>query len=206
MASSSDEAGTLSAQQLEKLAEAAQHLDQQTQLIVNALSTLSLMTYVAWITVGIIALVCVVGWRWVSDRFVKEVDRNKIERQQRADAKLQELAGLIQKNVDRNKASLDRIADLTQSMLQWAASVDTDLLQRRRQLQRVLARITRVGPMWPRDHVPYKKIKETSGRMRDWYFNSGGICLSTEAMANYRMVQEALTTFETANDAELLDK
>ena len=204
MAATSDEASI--DHQLEQVARAAEHLDVQTQRIVEAISNLSMMTYAAWIAVGIIVLIGLVGWRWIAHVFAADLDRHKIMLQEQADSRLQQLGELIQKNVDNNKASLDRIANLTASMLHSAESVDTDLRQRRERLYQILWQITRVLPTWPQDEVPYRKIKETSRRMRRWYFGGGGMYLSTEAMASYRMLQEALSVFGDAKGDELLDK
>src|SRR5262245_48925653 len=65
--------------------------------------------------------------------------------------------------------------------------------------------MTRLLPAWPRADVQYSRVGTLSQRMRTWYFSEGGIYLTTDAMARYRMAQEALQVFSTAEQDELLD-
>jgi hypothetical protein len=114
-------------------------------------------------------------------------------------------AAVIRQIERGQQASLDHLRDMSQSFLRTAESVDIDLRTRRYKAYRMLWYMTRILPAWPRELVRYSELGRLSQRMRRWYFTGGGLYLSSEAMARYRMVQDALKVFPWEGNDEVLD-
>jgi hypothetical protein len=103
---------------------------------------------------------------------------------------------LLESRVSRPfESSLTKAEGLYAKQVDLGAQVDLDLRNKREEPYRKLWLLTGLLPMWPRaDDVTYAKLAELSGELRDWYFTTGGLYLSTEARAVYGKVQEALNS------------
>lgn len=51
--------------------------------------------------------------------------------------------------------------------------------------------------------MTYKNLNELSKRFRDWYFNEGGIYLSTQARKAYEVVQDRISEIVDQHQHEL---
>jgi hypothetical protein len=91
------------------------------------------------------------------------------------------------------ESSLTRAEKLYASRVDVGAQVDLDLRNKREAPYLQLWRLTRILPRWPRaEGVTYARLVERSTELQGWFFDGGGLYLSTEARAAYGKVQDAL--------------
>ena len=85
------------------------------------------------------------------------------------------------------------LGGLVKSALDYRSHVFSDLWDKRFNAYKELWRIMGQIPRWPRlDDVSYSKLFEMSKRMRDWYFNNGGLLMSEKTRKKYGDVQEEI--------------
>lgn len=117
-------------------------------------------------------------------------------------------AALIILLVRRSLKSLDTIADRSSAKNQKVISkavknsnqenisIDTTLLITRNEVYKKLWKITDYLPKWPRSNkVTYEQLTEFSTKLKEWYFDEGGmyLSLSPNAGIQYAALQESLT-------------
>jgi hypothetical protein len=101
------------------------------------------------------------------------------------------------------ESSLRRAEEVYEARVQHTFSVDTDLRERRIKVYAPLWRLTGILPLWPRnDELEYRHLKSLSRDLREWYFESGGMYLSTEARTAYGAVQKSLKSIYSRSDVE----
>lgn len=82
---------------------------------------------------------------------------------------------------------------LIQGVLSAREKIDESLRQERVKQYSVLWKKTGLLPKWPRaDAVTYADLDRCSAEFRDWYFDGGGIFLSTRARKVYGDAQDAI--------------
>lgn len=94
------------------------------------------------------------------------------------------------------------------SSLATRAQIDQNLRDSRTNVYKDLWRRTGLLPQWPKSQdVTYAKLTDFSRDLRHWYFNDGGIYLSTEARETYGKVQETVSTvLQDANQGKVTDE
>ncbi|HXH14462.1 MAG TPA: hypothetical protein VNP04_32445 [Alphaproteobacteria bacterium] len=121
------------------------------------------------------------------------------------------LKSLTEKLVDaaqkRFESALKRAEDLHKSALAMATTVDTDLRARRITAYSELWKKTCALPQWPRNReLTYQDLRSLTDDFRKWYFETGGMYLSTKAREAYGEVQESLASvLEKARDGRVID-
>lgn len=86
-----------------------------------------------------------------------------------------------------------RAEEAHRKQLEIAGSIDLDLRQRRITVYQEMWGRTSLLPKWPRaTNVTYEKLTALSEALRDWYFNSGGMYLSTKGRDAYGHLQDAI--------------
>lgn len=82
--------------------------------------------------------------------------------------------------------------------------IDESLREKRLEVYKILWKETSLLPKWPENKdVTYKNLNELSKRLRDWYFNEGGIYLSTQARKAYEVVQDRISETVDQHQHEL---
>jgi hypothetical protein len=109
------------------------------------------------------------------------------------------VTSLTQKIVDaaqkRFESALKRAEELHKSTLAMASTVDTDLRGRRITAYTELWKKTGTLPQWPRNReLTYQDLRALTDELRKWYFETGGMYLSTTAQKAYAETQESLTS------------
>ncbi|HYP40837.1 MAG TPA: hypothetical protein VEX13_10800 [Chloroflexia bacterium] len=85
------------------------------------------------------------------------------------------------------------VSAAAKNALDARSKIDEQLRQTRITLYKVLWQKTKLLPKWPRaTNVTYEDLAQLSEELRDWYFDNGGIYLSTAARRAYGNVQDAL--------------
>lgn len=93
----------------------------------------------------------------------------------------------------RFESALKRAEDLHKSLLAMATTIDTDLRARRFNVYAELWKTTGKLPEWPRnERLTYKDLRGLSCDLRDWYFDSGGIHLSSTSRESYGFLQDEI--------------
>lgn len=101
----------------------------------------------------------------------------------------------------RFESALKRAEELHKSTLAMATTVDTDLRGRRITVYSELWKKTGALPQWPPNRdLTYRDLSDLTAELRKWYFESGGMYLSTTAREAYGAVQESLTTVLGRNE------
>jgi hypothetical protein len=91
---------------------------------------------------------------------------------------------------------------IIQTILTTRAKIDESLRADRIRVYKVLWQKTKILPQYPRSTgVTYEKLANFSEDLRDWYFNEGGIYLSTKARQSYGDAQETIGMVLTQNKA-----
>jgi hypothetical protein len=87
-----------------------------------------------------------------------------------------------------------RIAEeLRRNTVAFAQGIDTDLRNRRLEVYKVLWALTAALPQYPaRAPLTVAGLLAFSEKLRDWYFETGGIFLSTDARDAYFEVQKSV--------------
>ncbi len=100
------------------------------------------------------------------------------------------------------------VGAVVNSTLAMRAQIDQSLREIRISVYKDLWRRTGLLPQWPKSpDVTYAKLADFSRDLRHWYFNEGGIYLSTEARTAYGKVQETVTTvLQDAGEGKLTDE
>ena len=89
--------------------------------------------------------------------------------------------------------SLKRLEESHKASVTFASAVDVELRTQRTRAYAALWSRTGALPQWPRnDDIQYDDLQTLSEDLRDWYFQTGGIYLSTSARGVYGSVQEAI--------------
>ena len=102
---------------------------------------------------------------------------------------------VVQVAQQRFESAMKRAEDLHKSTLATAAAVDTDLRNRRITCYSELWGTTGALPQWPRNKkLEYNDLSDLIDKFRKWYFEIGGMYLSTSARKAYGEVQEYLTS------------
>lgn len=97
------------------------------------------------------------------------------------------------------------VTAILKSRVEVGAQVDRQLRQERAAAYKGLWAHTGVLPQWPRRHdVTFADLQELCERLRDWYFNVGGVYLSSSSFDKYADVQKALSALAIPDQAELL--
>jgi hypothetical protein len=106
------------------------------------------------------------------------------------------LVDLLESRVSKPfESQLAKAEALYAKQVDLAAQIDLDLRNKREAAYKELWRLTGVLPRWPRaNDVTYAKLMKRSGELQNWFFNGGGLYLSTKAREAYGVVQEALSS------------
>jgi hypothetical protein len=100
---------------------------------------------------------------------------------------------LVEGAEKRFESALKRAEEAHGSLLAAAAMIDTDLRTRRIEVYADLWQKTGLLPQWPRNHeLTYQELQHLTSDLRAWYFERGGIYLSTSARKAYGDLQESL--------------
>jgi hypothetical protein len=107
----------------------------------------------------------------------------------------------------RFEHALKRAEEVHKVSLAMASTIDTDLRQRRIAPYSELWKATGALPQWPRNReLTYQDLQSLTNLLRKWYFESGGMYLSTSARTAYGEVQKALTSvLEKPSDGQVTD-
>jgi len=101
----------------------------------------------------------------------------------------------------RFESALKRAEELHKSTLAMASTVDTDLRGRRITAYAELWKKTGTLPQWPRNReLTYQDLRALTDELRKWYFETGGMYLSTTARKAYGELQESLTSVLAKNE------
>lgn len=93
----------------------------------------------------------------------------------------------------RFESALKRAEDAHSSLLVTAATIDTDLRAHRIEVYAELWKKTGLLPQWPRNpELTYEELQRFTNDLRIWYFERGGMYLSSGARHAYGEVQDAL--------------
>jgi hypothetical protein len=88
---------------------------------------------------------------------------------------------------------LKRTEEIQKASLAFASVIDTDLRTRRISVYAELWELTGLLPMWPwNSELEYEALHQLTGDLRDWYFKTGGMYLSTSARDAYFEVQKSI--------------
>ncbi len=79
-----------------------------------------------------------------------------------------------------------------QTRREASSQLDSELREARLNAYPWLWKMTELLPLWPPDEVRYEQLVDLSYRMRNWYFNQGGIYLSRPAQFAYLRAQQAI--------------
>ena len=91
------------------------------------------------------------------------------------------------------ESSLRRSEDTFRQLLEQQASIDTDLREKRLTVYKVLWQKMGMLSKWPKnEELTYGDLQQLCREFRDWYFNEGGIFLSSSARKIYGELQERL--------------
>ena len=203
--------------QIEQAVNAVGTLNSQIDRLIEQVSDFKISTFVVIGAFAALIVAALIVQKLIDHAFRKHLDTTLKDHQGGIDTKLKDHQGGIdarlkeyQEGIDKrlkdHQSRIDDLRDLSQSLLRSSEAVDTDLRERRAATHRTLWRMTHLLPTWPREEsVKYERIRRLSRHMRAWYFSGGGMYLSTEAMAYYRMAQEALACFPCPQPDELLD-
>jgi hypothetical protein len=102
---------------------------------------------------------------------------------------------LIEGAEKRFESALRRSESLHQSLLSTATTIDTDLRTHRIEVYAELWKRTGSLPKWPRNlDLDYQELQHLTSDLRKWYFERGGMYLSTTARKAYGDVQEAFAS------------
>lgn len=103
----------------------------------------------------------------------------------------------LDKVVDTAGKSLELILakaeETHKKQLELAGSIDLDLRQRRLTAYAEIWGKMRLLPKWPSPaEVTYKDLRELSSEFTKWYFDGGGMFMSSEAREAYGRVQDEI--------------
>ena len=88
-------------------------------------------------------------------------------------------------------AIVSYIGALIKNILETKTKINEALLEKRTGIYKDLWKLTKEIPKWPRNsNVTYKILEDLSRKLCDWYFDEGGIYLSSKAQKSYRDLQE----------------
>ena len=101
-------------------------------------------------------------------------------------------------------AGISALVITANNFFSFRSRIDENLREKRLEVYKILWKETSVLPKWPRNpDVTYKNLNELSKRFRDWYFNEGGIYLSTQARKAYEVVQDRISAAVDKHQHEL---
>jgi hypothetical protein len=97
-------------------------------------------------------------------------------------------------------AVVSYIGAIFSNALSYRAKVDEGLREKRIELYRILWKKTDLLPKWPpRTDLTYEMLSVFSEELRAWYFDEGGIFLSSGARKAYGKLQDSIgEVFATA--------
>ena len=90
----------------------------------------------------------------------------------------------------------------------WNArsKIDESLRLDRAAAYKVVWGLTELLPQWPRaSGVTYKDLYDLSCRLRDWYFQQGGMYMSTQARDAYGTLQKTLNQIARGKEGNISD-
>lgn len=88
---------------------------------------------------------------------------------------------------------LKRAEEIQRASLAFATVIDTDLRTRRIPVYADLWKMTGLLPIWPwNTELQYEALHQLTGELRDWYFKTGGMYLSSNARDAYFEVQKSI--------------
>jgi len=107
---------------------------------------------------------------------------------------LARLTSALEVEKARVDSALGQLAESQKQLLQASVQIDLDLRNRRFEVYREIWKRTEILPKWPRDEkVTYADLEDFSESLRDWYFNEGGMFLSTPTREKgYGPLQDAI--------------
>jgi hypothetical protein len=108
----------------------------------------------------------------------------------------EEQKSLLALGLETHRALLSQAAEEQKNLLAQAAAVDTDLRERRIPVYTRLWLLTRLLPKWPRaEGIKRRDLHSLSEHLRKWYFEGGGMFLSSESVEAYKKLQDELARF-----------
>jgi hypothetical protein len=116
-------------------------------------------------------------------------------------------AKVVEAALKRFESELKRAEALHKSTLAMVTTVDTDLRARRITPYSDLWKKTGALPQWPRNReLTYQDLHSLMANLREWYFEAGGMYLSTTARKAYGEVQESLmSVLEKGQEGKVMD-
>ena len=103
------------------------------------------------------------------------------------------LEGLVDAGTKRIESTLTKAEETHKKMLELAGGIDLDLREKRKNAYLVIWGKMRLLPKWPRaSGITYDDLRKLSEEFREWYFDGGGMYLSTGAMDAYKAVQDTI--------------
>ena len=92
----------------------------------------------------------------------------------------------------RFDAALAERAKAHEAFVAFSQAIDTDLRDRRARVYTGLWKLTAIVSRWPRnDALTHRQVAAFARSMRRWYYETGGMYLSTTAREAYGDVQKA---------------
>jgi hypothetical protein len=104
---------------------------------------------------------------------------------------------VIEKVVDTSakgvEAALARAEETHKKQLELAGGIDLDLRKQRMEAYEKIWKKTRLLPKWPRPaDVSHEQLHKLGEDLRDWYYDGGGMFLSTKAREAFGLLQDSI--------------
>ena len=92
-------------------------------------------------------------------------------------------------------------ASFLKNKIDYRHEVRSDLWDKRFESYNRIWKLTQLIPLWPKNEkLTYKGLYEISLHFQHWYFQDGGILLSTPSRKSYGDMQEAISKIRPAQD------
>jgi hypothetical protein len=103
------------------------------------------------------------------------------------------LEGIVETTAKSFESALTKAEETHKKQLELAGDIDLDLRERRKNAYGEIWGKMKLLPKWPRAvGVRYEDLSKLRETFRDWYFDGGGMYLSTHARDAFGQVQDAI--------------
>ncbi|HEV8283019.1 MAG TPA: hypothetical protein VGQ09_01845 [Chitinophagaceae bacterium] len=97
-------------------------------------------------------------------------------------------------------------AAFLKNTIDYRHEVRSDLWNKRFESYIRIWKLMQLIPLWPKNEkLTYKGLYEISMHFQNWYFQDGGILLSTPSRKNYGDMQEAITKIRSEHEKTGMD-
>jgi len=104
------------------------------------------------------------------------------------------------------ESSLNRSEETFRRLFEQQVSIDTDLREKRLAVYKDLWQKMGILSKWPKNEdLTYGTLQQLCREFRDWYFNEGGIFLSSSARKAYGDLQDRLVKVFVKNAADKVE-